>query len=85
MVNAFDIPECFVQGSVPTYKWARGEQDKPHNGHAKCSTPARVSNEIRQTGPYVEKENTRINWNNKIVNVIIKYTYTSESHITNIG
>lgn len=38
-----------------------GEQDKPHNGHAKCSTPARVSNEIRQTGPYVEKENTRIN------------------------
>lgn len=80
MVNAFDIPECFVQGSVPTYKWARGEQDKPHNGHAKCSTPARVSNEIRQTGPYVEKENTRINWNDKIVNVIIKLTYIPQNH-----
>lgn len=60
-----NVPECLVQRSVPTYKWTRGEQDKPHYWHAKGGSPIRISNEICHTGPDVEKENKCINWKRK--------------------
>jgi hypothetical protein len=58
-------PESLVQRSVPTYKWTGREQDKPHYWHPKGGSPIRISNEICQTGPDVEKEDKCIDWNTK--------------------